>query len=68
MSLLLRRTSISKLIDKLDINAKYTANSAAYKLEKSESKYQLFTNSDKEKLLKKYDSAGRISQNQQIIK
>jgi len=53
MSLLLRRTSISKLIDKLDINAKYTANSAAYKLEKSESKYQLFTNSDKEKLLKK---------------
>ena len=56
MSLLLRRTSISKLIDKLDINAKYTAKSASYQLlEVLEHKYKLLTTSDKEKLLKKYD-------------
>jgi len=55
MSLLLRRTSISKLIDKLDINAEYTTKSAAHQLDRSESKYKLLTNSDKEKLLKKYD-------------
>ncbi len=55
MSLLLRRTSISKLIDKLDINAAYTAKSPSYYLSHNKSKYKLLTNSDKEKLLKKYD-------------
>ena len=55
MALLSRRTSISKFIDKLDINEEYTTKSASYQLERSESKYKLLTNSDKEKLLKKYD-------------
>jgi len=62
MSLLLRRTSISKLIDKLDINAKYTTKSASYQLlEFLKHKYKLLTNSDKGKLLKKYDEGHSLA-------